>query len=156
MDRFLLGSLKGNLEDACSVYEQAIAIEKGKEHSQSLPLLLAQYSRFLYLVKFFCVLCYPAFTYLTQVIDYCLFHLVVVCVFQLWWSIIDIVLLRRCLWKLEFDILICEWASQQCLENLGMILCFMDVHHHNLCCNHTPTYIVRHSYVDHSLSQYST
>ncbi|XP_016466924.1 pre-mRNA-processing factor 39-1 [Nicotiana tabacum] len=41
----------GNLEDACSVYEQAIAIEKGKEHSLSLPLLLAQYSRFLYLVS---------------------------------------------------------------------------------------------------------
>ncbi|PSS14054.1 Pre-mRNA-processing factor like [Actinidia chinensis var. chinensis] len=41
----------GNLEDACSVYEQAIAIEKGKEHSQSLPFLFAQYSRFLYLVS---------------------------------------------------------------------------------------------------------
>ncbi|KAA8543419.1 hypothetical protein F0562_021086 [Nyssa sinensis] len=41
----------GNLEDACSVYEQAIAIEKGKEHSQALPLLFAQYSRFLHLVS---------------------------------------------------------------------------------------------------------
>ncbi|XP_059626092.1 pre-mRNA-processing factor 39-1 [Cornus florida] len=41
----------GNLEDSCSVYEQAIAIEKGKEHSQSLPLLFAQYSRFLHLVS---------------------------------------------------------------------------------------------------------
>ncbi|KAJ8558213.1 hypothetical protein K7X08_004979 [Anisodus acutangulus] len=41
----------GNLEDACSIYEQAISIEKGKEHSQSLPLLFAQYSRFLYLVS---------------------------------------------------------------------------------------------------------
>ncbi|XP_024966810.1 pre-mRNA-processing factor 39 isoform X2 [Cynara cardunculus var. scolymus] len=40
----------GNLEDACSLYEQTIAIEKGKEHSQTLPLLFAQYSRFLYLV----------------------------------------------------------------------------------------------------------
>ncbi|XP_022874562.1 pre-mRNA-processing factor 39-like isoform X2 [Olea europaea var. sylvestris] len=40
----------GNLEDACSLYEQSIAIEKGKEHSQTLPLLFAQYSRFLYLV----------------------------------------------------------------------------------------------------------
>lgn len=40
----------GNLEDTCSLYEQTIAIEKGKEHSQSLPLLFAQYSRFLYLV----------------------------------------------------------------------------------------------------------
>ncbi|XP_057507970.1 pre-mRNA-processing factor 39-1-like isoform X2 [Actinidia eriantha] len=41
----------GNLEDACSVYEQAIVIEKGKEHSQSLPFLFAQYSRFLHLVS---------------------------------------------------------------------------------------------------------
>ncbi|THF99737.1 hypothetical protein TEA_001139 [Camellia sinensis var. sinensis] len=41
----------GNLEDACSVYEQAIAIEKGKEHSQTLPFLFAQYSRFLHLVS---------------------------------------------------------------------------------------------------------
>ncbi|XP_071919102.1 pre-mRNA-processing factor 39-1 isoform X3 [Coffea arabica] len=40
----------GNLEDACSLYEQAIAIEKGKEHSQTLPFLFAQYSRFLFLV----------------------------------------------------------------------------------------------------------
>ncbi|XP_062148038.1 pre-mRNA-processing factor 39-1 isoform X4 [Alnus glutinosa] len=41
----------GNLEDACSLYEQAIAIEKGKEHSQTLPMLYAQYSRFLYMVS---------------------------------------------------------------------------------------------------------
>ncbi|PIN14708.1 mRNA processing protein [Handroanthus impetiginosus] len=41
----------GNLEDACTLYEQAIAIEKGKEHSQTLPLLFAQYSRFIYLVS---------------------------------------------------------------------------------------------------------
>ncbi|KAJ9697037.1 hypothetical protein PVL29_008997 [Vitis rotundifolia] len=40
----------GNLEDAFSLYEQAIAIEKGKEQSQTLPMLFAQYSRFLYLV----------------------------------------------------------------------------------------------------------
>ncbi|KAM7521754.1 hypothetical protein LguiA_011656 [Lonicera macranthoides] len=40
----------GNLQDACSIYEQAIAIEKGKEHSQSLPLLFAQFARFLHLV----------------------------------------------------------------------------------------------------------
>ncbi|XP_024018416.1 pre-mRNA-processing factor 39 isoform X1 [Morus notabilis] len=40
----------GNLEDAFSSYEQAIAIEKGKEHSQTLPMLFAQYSRFAYLV----------------------------------------------------------------------------------------------------------
>ncbi|XP_074334416.1 pre-mRNA-processing factor 39-1 isoform X2 [Apium graveolens] len=40
----------GNVEDACSLYEQAIAIEKGKEHSQTLPQLFAQYSRFVYLV----------------------------------------------------------------------------------------------------------
>ncbi|XP_076942768.1 pre-mRNA-processing factor 39-1-like [Bidens hawaiensis] len=40
----------GNPEDACSLYEQTIAIEKGKEHSQALPFLFAQYSRFLYLV----------------------------------------------------------------------------------------------------------
>ncbi|KAL1834866.1 hypothetical protein ACET3Z_004517 [Daucus carota] len=40
----------GKAEDACSLYEQAIAIEKGKEHSQTLPQLFAQYSRFVYLV----------------------------------------------------------------------------------------------------------
>ncbi|XP_021848523.1 pre-mRNA-processing factor 39-1 [Spinacia oleracea] len=40
----------GNMEDAFSLYEQAIAIEKGKEHSQALPMLFAQYSRFVYLV----------------------------------------------------------------------------------------------------------
>ncbi|CAJ2632893.1 pre-mRNA-processing factor 39-like protein [Trifolium pratense] len=39
----------GKLEDAFSLYEQAIAIEKGKEHSQTLPMLFAQYSRFVYL-----------------------------------------------------------------------------------------------------------
>ncbi|XP_031375680.1 pre-mRNA-processing factor 39-like [Punica granatum] len=39
----------GNLEDALSIYEQAIAIEKGKEHSQTLPVLFAQYARFLYM-----------------------------------------------------------------------------------------------------------
>lgn len=42
--------LQGNLEDAYSLYEQAIAIEKGKEHSQTLPMLYAQYSRFVYMV----------------------------------------------------------------------------------------------------------
>ena len=42
--------LQGKAEDACSLYEQAIAIEKGKEHSQTLPQLFAQYSRFVYLV----------------------------------------------------------------------------------------------------------
>ncbi|XP_028758277.1 pre-mRNA-processing factor 39 [Neltuma alba] len=41
----------GNLDDAYSLYEQAIAIEKGKEHSQTLPMLFAQYSRFVYLVS---------------------------------------------------------------------------------------------------------
>ncbi|XP_065875544.1 pre-mRNA-processing factor 39-1 [Euphorbia lathyris] len=41
----------GNPNDAVSLYEQAIAIEKGKEHSQVLPMLYAQYSRFLYLVS---------------------------------------------------------------------------------------------------------
>ncbi|GAB4830096.1 hypothetical protein Ancab_019738 [Ancistrocladus abbreviatus] len=40
----------GNMEGAFSLYEQAIAIEKGKEHSQTLPMLFAQYSRFVYLV----------------------------------------------------------------------------------------------------------
>ncbi|KAE8660399.1 cysteine-rich repeat secretory protein 3-like isoform X1 [Hibiscus syriacus] len=40
----------GKIEDAFSLYEQAIAIEKGKEHSQTLPMLYAQYSRFSYLV----------------------------------------------------------------------------------------------------------
>ncbi|GMH25917.1 hypothetical protein Nepgr_027760 [Nepenthes gracilis] len=40
----------GNMDGAFSLYEQAIAIEKGKEHSQTLPVLFAQYSRFVYLV----------------------------------------------------------------------------------------------------------
>lgn len=39
------------MEDACSLYEQTIAIEKGKEQSHILPFLYAQYSRFLYLVS---------------------------------------------------------------------------------------------------------
>ncbi|GMH30903.1 hypothetical protein Nepgr_032746 [Nepenthes gracilis] len=39
----------GNMEGAFSLYEQAIAIEKGKEHSQTLPMLFAQYSRFVFL-----------------------------------------------------------------------------------------------------------
>lgn len=39
------------MDDAFSVYEQAIAIEKGKEHSQTLPVLFAQYARFLYVVS---------------------------------------------------------------------------------------------------------
>nr|KJB11039.1 hypothetical protein B456_001G237700 [Gossypium raimondii] len=41
----------GKLDDAFSLYEQAIAIEKGKEHSQTLPMLYAQYSRFSFLVS---------------------------------------------------------------------------------------------------------
>ncbi|KAF6156417.1 hypothetical protein GIB67_009075 [Kingdonia uniflora] len=41
---------QGNKEDAFSSYEQAIATEKGKEQSQTLPMLFVQYSRFLYLV----------------------------------------------------------------------------------------------------------
>lgn len=47
--------LQGNREDACYVYEQAIAIEKGKEDSQTLPFLFAQYSRFLHLVRGVCI-----------------------------------------------------------------------------------------------------
>jgi len=38
------------MEDVFSLYELAIAIEKGKEHSQTLSILFAQYSRFVYLV----------------------------------------------------------------------------------------------------------
>ncbi|CAN0897662.1 Pre-mRNA-processing factor 39-1 [Linum grandiflorum] len=41
----------GNLEDSFSLYEQAISIEKGKEQSQVLPMLYAQYSRFVYLAS---------------------------------------------------------------------------------------------------------
>ncbi|KAG5083695.1 hypothetical protein JHK84_053733 [Glycine max] len=41
----------GKMEDAFSLYEHAIAIEKGKEHSQTLPMLFAQYSRFVYLAS---------------------------------------------------------------------------------------------------------
>ncbi|KAL6505253.1 hypothetical protein OROGR_025070 [Orobanche gracilis] len=46
-----LESRHGNLEDAYSLYEQAIIIEKGKEPSETLPLLFAQYSRFVFLVS---------------------------------------------------------------------------------------------------------
>ena len=38
------------MDDAFSVYEQVIAVEKGKDNSILLPLLYAQYSRFSYLV----------------------------------------------------------------------------------------------------------
>ncbi|CAI0434610.1 unnamed protein product [Linum tenue] len=41
----------GNLETSFSLYEQAISIEKGKEQSQVLPMLYAQYSRFVYLAS---------------------------------------------------------------------------------------------------------
>lgn len=43
---------QGNLEEAFSVYEKAIATEKerGNEHSQTLPMLVIQYARFQYLV----------------------------------------------------------------------------------------------------------
>uniref|UniRef100_A0A1D1Y9D8 Pre-mRNA-processing factor 39 n=1 Tax=Anthurium amnicola TaxID=1678845 RepID=A0A1D1Y9D8_9ARAE len=40
----------GNRDAAFSVYEEAIAAERGKELSQVLPMLLIQYSRFIYLV----------------------------------------------------------------------------------------------------------
>ncbi|KAJ8467807.1 hypothetical protein OPV22_030359 [Ensete ventricosum] len=40
----------GEKEAAFSVYQTAISAEQGKEQSQLLPLLLVQYSRFLYLV----------------------------------------------------------------------------------------------------------
>ncbi|KAF9604850.1 hypothetical protein IFM89_010525 [Coptis chinensis] len=40
----------GNTEDAFSLYDQAIATEKGKEQSQTLPMLFVQYARFQYLV----------------------------------------------------------------------------------------------------------
>ncbi|VVA89898.1 unnamed protein product [Arabis nemorensis] len=41
----------GNLDDAYSLYDQLIALEKAKENSTVLPLLYVQYSRFLYLVS---------------------------------------------------------------------------------------------------------
>ncbi|KAL8160710.1 hypothetical protein V2J09_002247 [Rumex salicifolius] len=41
----------GNMDAAFSIYEQAIAIEKGKEQSQALPMLFAQYARFMFLVN---------------------------------------------------------------------------------------------------------
>ncbi|KAJ6680784.1 PRE-MRNA-PROCESSING FACTOR 39 [Salix purpurea] len=41
----------GNLEDAFSLYEQAIAIEKGKELLLVLPALYAQYAQFIYLTS---------------------------------------------------------------------------------------------------------
>ncbi|XP_031482561.1 pre-mRNA-processing factor 39-1 isoform X1 [Nymphaea colorata] len=40
----------GHPETAFSVYEEAIATEQGNDQSQMLPVLLVQYSRFLYLV----------------------------------------------------------------------------------------------------------
>jgi hypothetical protein len=42
--------LQGDKECACLVYEKAISAEREKEHSQLLPTLLIQYSRFLFLV----------------------------------------------------------------------------------------------------------
>ncbi|CDY18203.1 BnaC05g02260D [Brassica napus] len=42
---------QGKPEDAFALYEQVIALEKGKENSTVLPLLYAQYSRFSYLVS---------------------------------------------------------------------------------------------------------
>uniref|UniRef100_A0A6N2KD48 Suppressor of forked domain-containing protein n=1 Tax=Salix viminalis TaxID=40686 RepID=A0A6N2KD48_SALVM len=41
----------GNLEDAFSLYEQAIGIEKGKELPLVLPALYAQYAQFIYLTS---------------------------------------------------------------------------------------------------------
>lgn len=41
---------QGDKEAAFSIYEEAIAAERGKELSQVLPMLLVQYSRFLFLV----------------------------------------------------------------------------------------------------------
>ncbi|GLJ28101.1 hypothetical protein SUGI_0552010 [Cryptomeria japonica] len=41
----------GNLEVASSVFDMAIAVEKRKEHSQSLHLLFIQYSRYLQIVE---------------------------------------------------------------------------------------------------------
>ncbi|KAJ6680787.1 PRE-MRNA PROCESSING PROTEIN PRP39-RELATED [Salix purpurea] len=41
----------GNLEDAFSLYEQAIAIEKGKELPLVLPAFYAQYAQFIYLTS---------------------------------------------------------------------------------------------------------
>ncbi|PIA36235.1 hypothetical protein AQUCO_03400267v1 [Aquilegia coerulea] len=41
----------GNMEEAFSLYDQAIATEKGKEQSQTLPMLFIQYARFHYLVS---------------------------------------------------------------------------------------------------------
>ncbi len=40
------------MKAAYSLFEQAIAIEKGKEHSQTLPVLFAQYAQFTYLVGY--------------------------------------------------------------------------------------------------------
>ncbi|KAF3583970.1 hypothetical protein F2Q69_00025782 [Brassica cretica] len=42
---------QGKPEDAFALYQQVIALEKGKENSTVLPLLYAQYSRFSYLVS---------------------------------------------------------------------------------------------------------
>jgi hypothetical protein len=42
--------LQEDKESACLVYEKAISAEREKEHSQLLPMLLIQYSRFLFLV----------------------------------------------------------------------------------------------------------
>ncbi|KAF5181953.1 Pre-mrna-processing factor [Thalictrum thalictroides] len=41
----------GNMEEAFSLYDLAIATEKGKEQSQALPMLFIQYARFHYLVS---------------------------------------------------------------------------------------------------------
>lgn len=96
---FFFFFLKGNLDDACSIYEQAIAIEKGKEHSQCLPLLFAQYSRFCYLVKFFlsCVSSFYIFDSINWLLPFqsCCNVPLPSCGKQL-----QILLSFRCLWKL--------------------------------------------------------
>lgn len=50
MSCYFLLNLQGNLEGAFSLYEQAIATEKGKGQSETLSMLFVQYSRFFYLV----------------------------------------------------------------------------------------------------------
>ncbi|KAI4378580.1 hypothetical protein MLD38_016040 [Melastoma candidum] len=40
----------GNMDNALAIYGHAMAVEKGMEHSPALPVLFAQYARFMYLV----------------------------------------------------------------------------------------------------------
>lgn len=48
---YIVFFLQGNKDTAFSIYEEAISSEHSKEHTQMLPFLFVQYSRFTFLVR---------------------------------------------------------------------------------------------------------